>query len=475
MSITLGPEINIKNNEQNSGGQYQYKGLVPQGGVQVGDVTNGEIEVIVEIPGNKTYNFFRSFAKYTLTPAATAGKYNYIHADTIPEIKEIILDDGSQSGRMVEVIDADYYLKEVLRYETRLDELLNNNKSSPQLNYEGLMLPSTTINVAGAQTLDPQATTLQYNFEVEGGCGLINSPLTPIYSYKHTVANEAQPVVNRKIPLNLFKHASLFAVDKDVYVPYTFNLRIKLNPARNIGFCVDNAATDLVNGHAPIPSYTITNFKFYIAEEINSVVHETLKNSYMNNTQKLDVTTVRRSIIPGTGNGTVQTFNVKYEPIHGHKLRRIYWSVFSNQTGDATVAKLYDNTNSAYNTPSTPGTKVVRFKTMVDGTVTNPDEYDCTTLYDYNFQKEKLIGSCINSYIDYYRNWTWVERFDYNHGLFDKPEDFNSKKTGWDLMTSSLTYSAEITLAQAAQYRFYVYGIIDRTLNITKDQGVFFS
>lgn len=438
-------------------GSYQFSKIIQQTGGQTFTISGGGTESIFDLPP-KLYNLPKCVLSYTMTPTAAVGAVNYIPSGTLSEIRSIQL--YTRSGMFLcDIQDVNNYLETVLRRETKRDEMLNNDVPASGSGYwEGLHVPKVSPLLLQDTANAANATTLQFFNTLVPPLGAVqvDKLTSPAYYTAGTAQNSATPVITRKFPLSVFVN-SILSLDKDLYFGgETVQLRIIWEDCRKSYFKATQV-TDASTAAAAGTQMTISGLTLYAAVETNQVVENKIKDNIVGGGMNILIPYVKRNKINLTG--TSQTIQVKYTRAQGSRLQKIYWAPYNDT----------ESTNTAFDHTNVAGSKITTFRITINGT--NPNIFDPIIANgdDYMMQSHKLKGSCIQSSLDYYRNWTWCEDFCNNYNLIDKPlmPPEQNYIDGLDLEIEKIIMIEATTAGNPLNH--YVFSVAQKNLIIDKN------
>lgn len=392
----------------NSYGSYQYHITYQRTGNPdvAGPVTTGGTTTTFDFTPS-VVNHAQSFLSYTLTPpAAVANTQRCFNVDTLSEIRSIRL--STRSGLdLVNIENFNKYLHMVLRHETKIEELLTNNKTVHDGMWEGLYSSQNTIALTSGAI-----TSANGILQRQGAGTTLKSHLDSAVQICSGGTNVVEPVIKRRIPMSLFKN-TILAMDKNIILgKETYSLTITWESAAKTFFSTTVAQTSL-NGaaYAPGTSYSISNVFFYLAQETNADIINQIINKTTTSGINLAIPVVVSDNVATTGNNP--KIMKTYTRNDGELLKKIYYSAYhSADTGRLA----YDNSNI---NSATLG-KIREFSTNINGKRNCPYNLVISNIDDYMLRAKKIKGSAYIDVEDYYRNWVFVEDFTDNQPMIDK-------------------------------------------------------
>jgi hypothetical protein len=453
-----------------SHGSYQLTQIIQQTGGQTingGLTLNGGQETIFELPP-KVYNFAQSILRYKITPTAGgASNYNNVWNDCVPELRIVQL--YTRSGLyLCDIQDMNNYTNCILRSTTKLEEMLSNDVANPASSagngspatWEGLQQCSQamTTGLTGEDTGDAVSELLDPFIPqlcvASTSVVTIDKLTTPNYTNQSGGTNAATPVYTRQFPLSVFRNTVL-SMDKDLYFGgETLYLRMVWAPLTKIMF-VNTSNTNPATGVGnAVTGAAVSNLTLFAAVEQNQVIQNSLMNKVNSGTFSILVPYVFQNKL--NLQGTTQTVNVRYNRAHGQRLHKIYIAPYNNSETNLTA---YDHTN-------VQGSKVSSFYSTVNNVRTTQFNPTAATYDEYMLLGKRLKGSCIQSAVDYYNNYFWLEDFTNNTPMFAKPispPEVN-QSDGMSL-DQEIIYSLYANTTNA-NYNWYIWAITERVLSV---------
>jgi hypothetical protein len=342
------------------------------------------------------------------------------------------------------------YTNLILRSTTKLTDLISNDYSDgPETGigvWEGLHFCPHAITTAGVPTIQTPIIPPLSNVTVD-------KLTTPSY-YSVGTANSATPVYIRQFPLSIFKN-TILGMDKDLYFGgETLYLRFVWAPLTKIMYIGSSLTNLSTNAGNAVTGAAVSELTFFAAVEQNPVIQENLKNKINSGSFNILVPYVFETKL--NLQGTNQTVNVRYNRAHGQRLHKIYIAPY-NSTESNQFAYDHNNFDSG---------KVTSFYTTVNNVRTTQFNPTSANYDEWMLIGKKLKGSCVQSSVDYYTNYFWMEDFTNNTPVGEKPlsppEDNLSDGMSLD---QEVIYSMYATVVNGT-YNWYVFAITERVLTI---------
>ena len=420
-------------------GTYEYTKVVPNTGSQSTTITtSGGQEVIFEL-SSKVYNFNKSILSFTLTPALTSAKYNWMFADSLCMLRQVQL--YTRTGLyLVDIQDANRYTNMTLRHETRSEELFTcDNGADGSLTWEGIR----KCNRLASANYRADGTGSQTNY------------LEPLY-FHIGGSGTATPVVNCKIDLGKMKN-TLFDLNKDLYFGgEVLYLRLVFAPSTQICFAA-SSATDPTSGTASYAgSIALSNITLYMAVEKNPDIEREMKNLVLSSGINMTIPVVYYNKQNLTSSS--QNISLRYNNAHGARLLKIIHSPYHNS----------ESSSTAYNHDCLADAKLLEFYTMVNNTRTSQFNFDTSAFDDWMVRKDRIKGSSIFGSDEYYFNFVNIEDFTSPTNLLSLPKDNYDPKLveqGLDLLSQEVKWDCYMTTAGNA-LNHYIYAICQKYLHI---------
>ena len=155
--------------------------------------------------------------------------------------------------------------------------------------------------------------------------------------------------------------------------------------------------------------------------------------------------------------GNSQTITLRYNRVHGVRLKKIYHGVYNNT----------ESANTMYTHSNLAGSVISNFYTMLDNIRRSQFNIDCTTGEDYLVLKNKLKGSCLIDYTAFAYEWAILE--DYTNA---KPRDELPMKPDLEnlIVGESLDTERKINIyltTTGGQYNHYSFAITEKLLTVS--------
>lgn len=254
--------------------KYVWQAAIPDGNAQTFTMTTaGGGSVTIQVPA-VVVNFARSRLEFTFAPAAdVAGLFNWIFADTVPQIQRILV-YGKGNVQICDLNEVANYLTVVGPPETKYSDL-QQYPTPGQYGVSGGGAASGASWFDVSYGLCPSrfapASNPRHNYD-EATANSPNSLSTgtsfgePQYFFRPkgaTGADTASPVINYSIPLSMFKN-TILALDKDLYFGDIIYFKVFFHPFTKCGSKSDSK--DDVGGAAALGGATLSNIQLMVAE-----------------------------------------------------------------------------------------------------------------------------------------------------------------------------------------------------------------
>jgi hypothetical protein len=420
---------------------YTLSKITPIEGSQSRTISASGGDVLTfDLPPNSAYNLARSYLSFAITPAAGPNPgYNWIPVDTLTSLREIVIQ--TKGGlQLAYITNLDVYLKAVLKYDTKLSDLLLGDEVANSFN--GLSRNDSLV--AAAVRYDNTASAINYTEA---------RYLVPGQN------NTATPVIMYDIPLSIISN-TIFSLDKDLLFGETLQIKITMNSANRLGW-YSTSQTNPTSGATAIASYTITNPFLYLAIEKNETVVNALKMKVMSNEGMnllFDYVYVNKTAFSPS---TQQQLQLRYNRANGLRLKKIYYCLTPGT----------EATNTTYELSNINGAKVSSFYTMLNNIRRLDYNVSCASvdLEDWMAMRDKLRGSCIQSSNVYQYNWVWIESFDDGVSPLEADKNEVNREQGLDLNVEQ-KYDFVATTANNA-HNHYAFSVCQKML-VANSMGI---
>lgn len=436
---------------------YKFHKVAPNTGAmsQVLSSTGSE-ETRFEIPA-EVFNFSKSFIEFTLTiPALGGGIIPNINMDTFGLFRSLRL--ATSTGDICSINDVGYFIKMVLPYNLSQKEYKSLPPHSNGISWGTFIQRSD--NPTGANNF-PYITN-----------GASNSPINyedQIHFNNGTAAN-AIATYSIRFQFSLLKD-SLFAMDKDLFFGQNLSLYITWNSFEQSmwGSTDTQGKAGVTSLGANVP--TVNNLQLFLAQEKNLEVIASLKEKVYKEGMSIQIPIVKPN--SWTPNGvTSYTPSILYSSADGHRLLRVYFSIFN---GSKVRNVGFENSALSEVAPN-KGLKTTGLSLMAplldNNRLTNFD-LNLAKFDDYYSIRDLLSGGMFVVPLQYYNSWTYLVSFGRNT-LNPYPDiDPMNIQDGIDLSVNrKLEFQNTYLAANSGVHQFY--SIIQRVLNITPN-GIFLS
>lgn len=447
-------------------GQYKHIQVYPDEGSSGQTIdAGGGTQHTIPIGSQYVVNLAESYLNLQVTVAGNPTTNNWSYADVLGFVRDIDLQP--ESGQHL------YYLQEAQVWQKISNRMYVQQEDFKTLDTDWVDAGDGFTRSASAPFYPSHKEQARNKIAANGvdvaipydapqaciRCNRVNNSNTP-----------ANSMFLFKIPLYYFR--GIFSVNKDLYFGQQCNL-ILTYEGLNKWLWEGTSATNPSTG-ATVTGSTSANVQAFLdlAVEQNQDIINQIKAKVMSEGMTMIVPYVQRVYKNTFGATTSQNIsNVTLNRGHGLRLLRVWYGIFNS-------TQLYNTYLDNYNvaTSTTVKSRVDYFQTFMDGiplqvkpmysggipsaTQANND--------DYKFLKWRLKGSCVQSMIDYYQNWFWVD--DWTQPLPRSAEEkdmpLSNKLQGFRLDDGAQhTWQLNMTTANAA-YFHYVYIETLRVLNI---------
>jgi hypothetical protein len=374
MSV-IAPQLNYEKKVL-SHPSYRFSNIPPlSGSTSQTILPTSSIENLFEIP-QKVFNLSRSMLSFTATPAA-GTHFNYSFEDVMSYIQQIQL--YTRSGvYLADVNNLQNYVKIVRGAETSSNEF--ESMDPLERFYKSNSLVTANIRPGG---LAGQAATNNY--------------IEPQHLRRGTDA-AADPVISVQIKLDFIKN-SIFALDKDLYVPEVLVLRVLWSPGNKIMYNATSAADPVAGAAAVTGNIALTNINLYLAVEQNQEV----ANSLMAKVQSGSFAMLTPYVYSFKNflSGTQANVSLRFNNGHGRTLSKIFHSPF-NAT---------ESSNLAYDNDNTGGRIISSYYTQLNNVRMSDQNLASSDNTDWLMHKDLLRGSTVLDAASWRTNFFHLQDF----------------------------------------------------------------
>lgn len=379
--------------------------ILPQSGTQSVTIGTSSSSSTFELPANSVYRLDQSELEYVLTPTAGgANKYNAMHAKRIPSIQRIEFYD-SQSRRLVNLEDANYYTDVTSSTMLSIDSIINEGYAIAGSNAAITSIPLSSyvrINNSTLETANNNALTPSLVWD--------SVKVTGANYLAVGTADTADPVLYVRFKLGEFL-GTLFACNKHLYFGQTMYLKITWAP-RDYHGMVATGAYPITGGQAVLAgNIAMTGLVFHLASESNEQLNQQVINSVREVVYE-DTTMFKQAGLTGTSQNVILNLDRSV----GLTLKRIFHTVWNSTESAATT----------YDRNSTNDAKVKEYYTMANTTREQADNIDTSAFGDWALIKRKMKGS-FSQDVDHFL-YNWFHLSDYSGVSEDKPLHVQAKE-----------------------------------------------
>jgi len=442
-----------------------------------------------KIPGSYVFNLFNSYFAFDETQGAIpggAGIYYYRFADLVPHIARLQIKTVTGQVLICDIPDCHKYTNAVLRYETRLEDMLLNDKPSGTGTtsngvFEGLIPPQTMYQVVNGTTIanpggDTAAhvgtwanTVFALNKRTQS-TNVKNQTLEPLYYLKGSVDNTLFPISNR-IPLSLFKN-TICAVDKYRYFGDDIEITIVWAKQTNVCFIGKVLPADgdaAVTG--PTQTVNLSNLELQLCVENNTMIVNDMKTKFMGSGFSEYIPYLHHRKINRTG-ASNHNISIDITRSIGAYIQKIIWVPFN--TVDDVNTQYYHGLGAQYANATgaqTANTNIKFFNPVLNSNNMYSAKIDISKNEAYILQRKKLKGTCITSSDDFAYNFTWYQDWTEQSPLWMKPLEKFEPDVYIDgyLVTDPIRYEIDVEFGADAARDHYLYAVMLKQLTVNKD------
>jgi hypothetical protein len=425
---------------------------------------------------NSVYNLAQSYLGYSITTPANEGANAscWVQADSFEIASNAYF--GNASGLDVcNLSFAHKYVKIARKLKTKFNDYISNDSTSglapsnKQIGYtDGVFnnfYPATGQSSAGSFSgvtnyIEPRYLT----------CSVVTTG-----GAKNTAAT-----VSRLIPLNSIVD-TVFAVDKDLYIPSDMYIRFTAGPNSNFSYFTDDASSansPVISSKPIVNAVTIGNIYLYLAVETNQLIIDSVMNKvHAGGGLKLNVPyTVGFKNGQSTGS-TIFNMNLNLSSQYGKTLKQVLHTVWGDESSTTGSANLMLDSGN-YN-----GTKIKTYNTFLNSRQLQDSVINCVGTgvftdatyvvpnYDdwrenSRFAKDSVI---INRSV-YAMNWFHLDRFHEDNNSTLIPEE--NRLDGYDMTKGPVLWQLQASTVDLAK-NHYTFATFNREV-IIDSQGIRF-
>ncbi len=452
-----------------------------------------------KIPAKTVINLSRSYISYSYTVQPLAGQNAVIFETSQDLCQWCYFGDGGGLG-IVDVNYADRYTNVINPLRTATQEFLSKdqmNTSYPSVQYGGIAQASSANLPHGFATVNVLPFS-QEGTTVGATYFSANDFIEQQYLRIGPAANTLL-IVNRQLKLSTFKD-TFVGMDKNCIFGRDMYLRMNTQYGARLGFFTTTPATPGIA--ANVTAFTATTMPqnyngvyLYLAVEENKVLVDSLMSALLAGSIRYAIpyTYVYRYGATGASSNMSITLTRQF----GHKLKRILFASFNGS----------ETSNQSFNHSNFNGTKIKTLQSSIDSRPLTDYQLNCfnpnngtnplgvawqypssaaagesSTGDDYREMRDKLVGSCICSYLSYQINWCYADQWGLQsmiQGPAQSVDDANVDD-GLNLLDADHVYTLQLTTPAivvatnantdtVASLAHYLFALFVRNLAISAD------
>lgn len=352
--------------------RYRYMKIFPtRGSSDLPIPIASHVGVQFEIP-TQSFNYSKSYICGTLTVPSEANYSHWFYKDTVAWCNAATL--RTRGGATL--FDINYlnnYTKVVNRYETPLEDVITGDPTD---------IVYASRNSATADGIRPDNSAVNH-LGVEA-------------AYLTAGAVSAAAVFPFRIPLSKFVPNSMFSRKSDLKLPEIAILTLQLATGTKIAFEAKSETNPTTDVRAETKEIALSNFYMYLAKQ-DDPIYEAMFDERLRAGFTIPINYPMQSMIPLSSGR--QNVSVTYNSGYGHRLVKIYHSVF-HQTGSG---------NTAYDNDSSGVLKVNSYHVKIQGSRTSDDELKTADSSAYLHHKSLLEGTSVTNAEIYHKNFAHIE------------------------------------------------------------------
>lgn len=417
-------------------------------------LTGGQSQLLEFKLPTSVYNLSQSFLGYTIsTPAENAA---WVQEDAFEIASNVYF--GNASGLDVcNLPFANKYTKISRKIKTKFQDFISNDVIS------GLS-PSNLLTGTNAIASPPTNVYPVSGQNVGNSIAGVVNYIEP--KYLRVSAAATIQTVTRLYPLHGITD-TIFAVDKDLYVPTDMYARFNIGPNFNFSYSSTLGSSPVTGAAVLAGAVTIGNVYLYLAVETNQLIIDSVINKVNSGGLKLNVpyTVGFRNT---QSSGTSFNVNLSLTSQYGKSLRQIMHTVWGNES---TANAMLDSGN--YN-----GTKITSYNTFLNSRQLQDSKVCCLNTLngisanydDWRENKRFVAGSVILNKDVYGQNWFHLDRFFENNIGTTIPDD--NRLDGYDLTKGTVLWQLQANTVDSTWYH-YTFATFNREV-IIDSQGIRF-
>lgn len=394
---------------------------------------------------NCVYNLAQSYIGYSIAiPTSGAPNANWVQEDSFEICSQIYF--GNASGMdLCNLNNVSRYVKVARKIKTKFNDFITNDSTSG-------LYPS---NVQASANYYPVAGQNSGN------------TLTGVINYIEPAYLSATALNGVVAKDRLFKLGdipeTIFANDKDIYIPTDMYLRVTAGPVNNFAFystAIDNPST---GASALAVTTTLNNIYLYLSVETNDLIIQSVMSKVLTSGLSLNIpytTSFRNS-----STGVVANVNIPLSSQYGSKLKQILTLVYNGT----------DSTNTTQDNGDYNGTKLLTYNTFVNNRQLQDNKISCSAgtngivanWDDYRENSKYIKGSVIQNKAMYAQNWFHLDRF-FEENKSTLIDEYN-RQDGLD-MSQPILWQLQATTANGT-WAYYNYATFNR--NVVFDKSGF--
>jgi hypothetical protein len=401
---------------------------------------------------NTVYNLAQSFLGYSITTPDVTGRVNWVQEDSFDIASNVYF--GNASG--LDVCNLSYaskYIKMARKIKTKFQDFVSNDTLSA-------LYPSNALASNNYCPVDNQS-----NLNPAAYKGVINytEPRYVVQGASGDGAGAGVFLRHRQYPLHGIVD-TIFAVDKDLYIPTDMYIRITAGGANQFSFTSGSTTEPSTTASTITTDLTLSNIYLYLAVETNQLIIDSVINKVLSDGIKLNIPyTV--SFRNSQANGTVANINLQLSSQYGKTLKQIMHTVWHGT----------EQYNTTLDCGNYNGSKIQRYNTFMNSRQLQDSNIVCNNSIIANYddwrENERFIrGSVIANRNIYAMNWFHLDRwYEDNNGTLIAEEN---RVDGFDMSKGPALWQLQATTASGA-WNHYTFATFNRDIVIDR-QGIRF-
>lgn len=365
-----------------------------------------------------------------------AARFNYCAEDTFDIATNVYY--GNASG--LDLANLNYtnkYVKIARKINTKFSDFISSDKLN-------CLYPSNSSAAANQYPVNNQSDPAGFD-------GVVNY-IEPAYLSISTAVNTVLTRA-RQFPLGALTN-TVFALDKDLYIPTDMYIRITAGPGNTFCFVSASDANPSTSAAGVTGNITISNVYLYLAVETNQLIIDSLMTKVSQQGLKLNIPYTIG--FRNSSTGTVANISVPLTSQYGKYLKQILTLVFNG----------VESANTALDCGNFNGTKIVSYNTYINNKPLQDNKINVikddalgipANIDDYRENQRFIKGSVYYNREMYAQNWFHLDKFYEDDDNSNIPEE--NRQDGINMATGPILWQLQATTVDApwSHYQFATF------------------